>query len=190
MNITLRKASALQNRINETINDIRIETYVDLNEFQDAKEVLATANQTLFDNDARRQQLLLTLYTVRSLVAAANSASGVDLKLATAAFIDKRIAQLDPIAHLPERESLDIINGRLAKIKAQEPSSRSRLYGDQDSVKTSVVDSDQIKLIKQEILSLKKQKQTINDEVLELNIKTEIPLSDESVAILTAEGIL
>jgi hypothetical protein len=41
-----------------------------------------------------------------------------------------------------------------------------------------------------EIKNLKKQKQKINDEVLELNIKTEIPLSEDVVATLTAEGLI
>jgi hypothetical protein len=40
------------------------------------------------------------------------------------------------------------------------------------------------------VLNLKKQKQQLNDEVLELNIKTEIPLSEDVVASLQAEGLL
>ena len=49
---------------------------------------------------------------------------------------------------------------------------------------------EQIDQAKGEILNLRKQKQKINDEVLELNIKTEIPLSDDVVAILQAEGLI
>jgi hypothetical protein len=40
------------------------------------------------------------------------------------------------------------------------------------------------------VLNLKKQKQKLNDEILELNIKTEIPLADDTVATLQAEGLL
>jgi hypothetical protein len=39
-------------------------------------------------------------------------------------------------------------------------------------------------------LNLKKQKQQLNDEVLELNIKTEVPLSDDTVATLQVEGLI
>ena len=191
MNITLRKASALQNRINETIADIRINPYVTLNEFQNPGVMLLDAKNALFENDTRRQRLLLTMYTIRSLVAAANSASGVDLKLATAAYIDKRIVQLNELAGLQPQESMDVILGQLAKLKAQEAVTKRSMYGyDDGGVKTTVIDDEQIKRFKQEILNLKKQKQGINDEVLALNIKTEIPLSEESVAILTAEGLL
>ena len=191
MNITLRKASALQNRINETIADIRINPYVTLNEFQNPNSMLLDAKNALFENDTRRQRLLLTMYTIRSLVAAANAASGVDLKLATAAYIDKRIVQLNELAGLQPQEPLSVIEGQLAKLKAQEAVTKRSMYGyDDGGVKTTVIDEEQIKRFKQEILNLKKQKQGINDEVLALNIKTEIPLSDESVAILTAEGLL
>ena len=191
MNITLRKASALQNRINETIADIRMNPYVTLNEFQDPHTMLINAKNALFENDTRRQRLLLTMYTIRSLVAAANSASGVDLKLATAAYIDKRIVQLNELANLQPQEPLSVIEGQLAKLKAQEAVTKRSMYGyDDGGVKTTVIDDEQIKRFKQEILNLKKQKQGINDEVLALNIKTEIPLSEESVGILTAEGLL
>ena len=49
---------------------------------------------------------------------------------------------------------------------------------------------EQIAQAKAEVLNLKKQKQQLNDEVLELNIKTEIPLSEDVVASLQAEGLL
>jgi hypothetical protein len=53
-----------------------------------------------------------------------------------------------------------------------------------------VLSRDQIGQAKAEVLSLKKQKQKLNDEVLELNIKTEIPLSEDVVQTLQAEGLL
>jgi hypothetical protein len=53
-----------------------------------------------------------------------------------------------------------------------------------------VLGLEQIAQAKTEILSLKKQKQKINDEVLELNIKTEIPLTEDVVAVLQAEALI
>ena len=55
---------------------------------------------------------------------------------------------------------------------------------------TGVLGLEQIAQAKAEVLSLKKQKQKINDEVLELNIKTEIPLSEDVVAVLQAEDLI
>ncbi len=190
MNITLRKANAIQNSINEVIKHIDIKTSIDLNEFQDVELELQKANTVLFRNDARRQRLLLALYNIRGLVGSANAQSGIDMKLATSAFLDKRIAQLEPLAKLEVVTDLAVINGKLDKIRNDKSENRRSIYGYNDHVTTSVVSDEQLTQIKAEISNLKKQKQKANDEVLELNIKTEIPLTDEVVKTLQDEGIL
>ena len=189
MNISLRKASALQNSINDAIKGIKITTSIDLNEFQDVAQELKNANDTLFNNDSRRQRLLLALYNIRGLVGSANAQSGIDLKLATAAFVDKRVAQLEGLVVDPVT-NLAVINGKLDKIKNSKEESRRSLYGISDTVSTTVIGHEQLDVISAEIKNLKKQKQKINDEVLELNIKTEIPLSEEVVATLQSEGLI
>ena len=190
MNITLRKANAIQNSINETIRNIEVNTSLELNEFQDPVAELQRANETLFVNDSRRQKLLLALYNIRGLVAVANASSGVDQHLTKAAFIDKRVAQLEELARADVVGDLAVINGKLEKIKARPSDARQSVYGYNDTVTTGIVAREQLDQIKAEIKNLKKQKQKINDEVLELNIKTELPLSDDTVATLTAEGLL
>ena len=190
MNITLRKANALQNSIQEAMKSIRVETSVDLNEFQDPNLVLTDANNKLFDADNRRQKLLLAVYNIRGLVGTANAASGIDVNLAKAAFIDKRIGQLEEIASLKPHTDISVIQGKLEKIKNRKEESRASLYGRDDTVSTSVVSQEQINMAKAEIQNLKKQKQKINDEILELNIKTEIPLSDDVNELLKTEGLL
>jgi uncharacterized protein YdcH (DUF465 family) len=189
MNITLRKANAVQNSITETIRGIEIKTTIDLNEFQDPTAELLSANNLLFANDTRRQRLLLALYNIRGLVGAANAQSGIDTKLATAAFVDKRVTQLEELTAVKPVTDLAVINGRLDKIRNRKDESRS-IYGRDETVSTSVVSAEQLTQIQAEIRNLKKQKQKINDEILELNIKTEIPLSEEIVQTLTAEGLL
>lgn len=189
MNISLRKANAIQTSINESIRSIDIVTNIDINEFQNVAETLQAANNKLFENDARRQKLLLSLYNIRGLVGAANAQSGIDTKLATAAFVDKRVAQLEELSSNKPVTDLAVLNGRLEKIRNRKDESRS-IYGRDEVVSTSVISEDQLKQIRDEIKNLKKQKQKINDEVLELNIKTEIPLSDEVINTLQIEGLL
>ena len=191
MNLTLRKANAVQSSITEAIKSIEIKTTVELNEFQAVDAELEKANATLFANDARRQKLLLALYNIRGLVGTANASAGIDLSLAKAAFVDKRISQLDELAKAEVITDLAVITGKLEKIKNDKSeTARSRIYGYTDTVSTSVVSAEQLASIKNEIKNLKKQKQKLNDEVLELNIKTEIPLSDDVVATLQAEGLI
>ena len=76
------------------------------------------------------------------------------------------------------------------KIRNRKEESRASLYGRDDTVSTSVIGIEQVDQAKTEIKNLKKQKQKLNDEILELNIKTEIPLTDEVVATLQAEGLV
>ncbi len=190
MNISLRKAAALQSSINDAIKSIEIKTEVELNEFQNVVAELQAANTKLFENDARRQRLLLALYNIRGLVGTANAQSGVDLKLATAAFVDKRLAQLDEFSKAKPVTSLDVINGKLEKVRNDKSESRSRIYGYNDTVTTSVFSQEQLDQITAEIRNLRKQKQKLNDEILELNIKTEIPLSEDVVKTLQAEGLV
>jgi hypothetical protein len=145
----------------------------------------------LIENDGRRQKLLLALYNIRSLVGAGNAQCGIDLALSKAAFIDKRIAQLEDFAGSDAMTDLSVLSGKLEKIKnRKDDGGRASLYGYGDTVTTSVVTQDQIDQAKTEIKNLKKQKQKLNDEILELNIKTEIPLGEDAVATLTAEGLI
>ncbi len=190
MNITLRKANAVQNSINDAVKNIKVELNVELNEFQNIEEVISKANNDLVANDGRRQALTMALYNIRALVGTANASSGIDTALAKAAFIDKRIAQLEQLAGANEITALDVIKGKLEKIKSLKDEARSRMFGYGDTVTTSVLAKEQITQAKTEILNLKKQKQKLNDEILELNIKTEIPLREEVVKTLQAEGLL
>ena len=191
MNITLRKANAVQHSITEAIKNIKIDLTVEINEFQSVEDVITKANSTLVENDSRRQKLTMALYNIRALVGTANSASGIDTALAKAAFVDKRIGQLEELAKATEIMALDVIKGKLDKIRNNKSeSTRSRIYGYSDTVTTGVLSLEQIAQAKGEVLSLKKQKQKINDEVLELNIKTEIPLTEDVVAVLQAEALI
>lgn len=187
MEITLRKASSLQNQIREVISSIDLVTSIQLNEFHDIESELSRANVTLFEQDARRQRLLLALYTIRGLVGSANAQSGIDINLAKAAFLDKRIIQLGDIVRLQPVEKLSVIKGRIEKIRNNSES--ASMYG-RDTITTTVVSEDQLNQTKKEIMNLKRQHQRLMDEILALNVKTEIPLSEDIVKTLTSEGLL
>jgi hypothetical protein len=187
MNISLRKAAALQNAIQDTIRSIKVEPVIRVNEFVNPERVIVDANTTLVENDGRRVALSIAYYNIRSLVGAANTACGINMKLATAAFVDKRIAQLAELTDSGVRD-IDVVSRRLDKIRTTETT--SHLYGREETVQTSVLTEDQAAAFKSELQALKKQKQTLNDEILELNIKTEIPLGEHTVTTLKNEGLI
>lgn len=189
MNITLRKANALQNAILDAIRAIKIKTAIEVNEFQDVGAELASAVEELYQNDKRRSDLYIAYYNIRALVGTANVNGDVNLKLSQCAYYDKRIAQLQELVDSAEVTDLDIINGKLEKIRTRPADARSSFYAS-DAVTTGVLTRAQIDQFKETLRKCKKEKQKLNDEILEANIKNEIPLSDDVVAVLTAEGIL
>ena len=190
MNFTLRKANAIQNGINEVMRSVKLEQNVEFNEFQDPAVEMHKRNTDFFAADKRRADLLMAQFAIRGLVGAANATSGVDAKLTQAAYIDKRIGQLESVATGSEMTEMSIIVGKLDKIRNRKEESRASLYGRDDTVQSSVLTKEQIDAAKGMIRELKKQKQVLNDEVLELNVRTEITVQADVEEILRAEGLI
>ena len=190
MNITLRKANALQTAITDASKGIKLDLTVEFNEFQDPAVALPALNAEFFANDKRRADLLTAQYSIRGLVGAANATSGVDAKLTQAAYIDKRIGQLETIGSATEMTELTQLVGKLEKVRARAPDARASLYGREDTVSTGLITKDQIAAAKAMVRDLKKQKQVLNDEILELNVRTEITLPSDVEAVLRTEGLI
>lgn len=188
MNITLRKANNIQHAINEAIRGISIDTKVSVNEFQDPELILTEANKTLLENDRKRALLLTVLYNIRGLVDQANHESGINLLLTKSALAEKRINQVSQLAGAEPVTELVVIQGKLEKLRNSE--TKSRIYGYDESVSTGVVSKADIDSFKKEVAELKKQRQKYADEILHLNVKTEIPLSEDAVKILTEFEII
>ena len=191
MKLTLRKANAVQLAINDIVKGLKFDNTVALNEFQDAEAVLQAATARFMANVTRRKSLVETLRDIRLAVGTANHQAGIDRRLTEIAHLEKQIQFFNGLAQADTlRDSMDVVKGKLDKIRNRKEESRASLYGRDDTVTTSVLYKEQIDGIKTEIKNLKKQKQKLNDSILELNIKTEIPLTEDTVKVLTDEGIL
>jgi len=190
MKLSLRKANALQNAIQEQIKTIEMTVSVSINEFQEINPTLTKARDTLIINDARRKSLLQVLYTIRAQIGNANDAVGVSQRLSQSAYIDKRLAQLKTLTDSTVSEVEVVLMGKLDKIRNRPADSRHSLYGSQDEVHTGVLTTEQVSTFKAEVAALKKDKQNLNDQVLELNVRTEIDLDQTSIDVLTSETLL
>ncbi len=190
MKITLRKANALQTAINDVIKGIEFNTSVSINEFQDPTEVITASEAVFAKNMQRRDALYSALYELRKLVSKGNDVSEISQKLADVAFLEKQISFFSGLASKPVRESDAVITGKLEKIRNRKEESRASLYGRDDTVDTSILLQDDIDGFRKLVAHAKKQKQRLQDEILEMNVRTEIPLSETSVNTLTSEGII
>jgi hypothetical protein len=188
MNITLRKAAALQNAINETLKGLEVTVTVTVDEFQDADSVIAAKWGEVNETVVRKTALLDVLYAVRKGVAAANAAAGVTELLADAAQLDKRIQLQGQLAGATVQLEPAVLNGRLERLREQ--TGETRLYRSASGVETGVFTEAEVAAAKVELADLKKLKQALQDRLLELNVGTTVSLSDKSVIVLQQEGLL
>lgn len=190
MNISLRKASALQNSINEAIKSVNLITEVSINEFQNSETTVADALIKFKSDLVRRDSLVSALYEIRKAVGVANNSNGVNMRLADIAHLEKQIQSYSALAGKEVRENWEVINGKLDKIRNRKDDSRASLYGHSDTVSTSVLDAADIKGFKDLVAEAKKAKQKLQDEVLELNVRSDITLSERTTQTLVSERLL
>ena len=189
MKISLRKANALQASINEAIKNIRLESEIRINEFQNAEVELAKANAEFVANLERKVALTNALYAIRKEVATGNVTASIDIRLTEVANIEKNIQIYTEAVNRPVREDVVVLNGKLDKIRARGAESHS-LYGRSDEVATGVVTESDIDGWRKFLAAAKKEKQRLQDQILEANVRTEITLDEHVVKLLTAEGLL
>jgi hypothetical protein len=188
MNISLRKANALQNSINEVIKSLESSPVVSLNEFQDAEQEIAQVRDQVMDRLATRKYLYTALYEIRQSVSAANHNSGIDTKLSQVAHQDKLIQLYSVLAEQKVREPSAVVAGKLEKIRTRAESSRLAFY--ESNVDTSVFTQEDLDSFRKEVAQLKKSKQKIQDAILELNVRIEIVLSESTKNVLTSQGLV
>jgi len=186
MKITLRKASALQNAINDTLKSIELKSEVSLNEYQDAESLITAARVKLFAQVERKVNLHVALYDIRNAVAVANHTQNVGGNLTEVARIEKDIQVFSSLAAKAVREDAVVIAGKMEKLKTRKEDSYYRA----DGVDTSVLMQDDLDRVKTIVADLKKNKQQFQDMILETNVRTEIELGEKAEATLRSEGLL
>jgi Cu/Ag efflux pump CusA len=188
MKITLRKANALQLAIGEAVKTISIETDVKINEFQHGEAEIARIAAEFRENLVRRDRLVEAMYAIRKSVSTTNARAGVDVKLADVAHLEKQVQFYNGLAGKKVREAANVVEGQLTKLRDSKDDSRRSIYGYASTVDTSVLTAEDIKSFRTAAANAKKAKQKLQDELLEINVRTEIEIAD--VDFLTAEGLL
>lgn len=186
MKISLRKANALQHSINEVIRDLEFNASVSINEFEDWAKQVQVANDTFQDNFQKRDYLTKVLFRIRKDVAVANVENGISDRLADVALLEKRIQYANEVATKQVRLSDEVIAGRVEKLKTREDDR----YGYRDAVDTTVFSDENIEIARNNVRKYKREKQKLQDELLELNVRTEIELDVFSVEILEGLGLI
>lgn len=193
MDISLRKANALQLAITEALKGLKLEATLTLSIYEPEAE--ATVSEALAAwEKARgtRAKLFDALYEIRRKVGVANDAAGIDAHLAEIARLEKDAQFLSSLVGLAPRESREVLAGRIQRLKTREdaPNPRYGAQGLQETVSVSLFEAEAIEGFKAELRQVKRRKQALQDALLELNARTTISLSKEAVAVLRAEDLL
>jgi len=189
--INLRKANALQSEIRKAISSSGVSDTVSITEY--TTDIAGGVEKAMddFANDVTRKVALNTaLFNIRKSVAQANANNGISDILADVELIDAKMAVYSNIATKEVAKSVTEIVARIEKMKTN-PTNESRIYGDRyNNVETSVVEQNTIDHAKQMVKQLKREKQTLQDKLLALNVNTVINISVADEMVLKVEGIL
>ena len=186
MKISLRKANALQTAISEALAGLDFATEVAINEFEKPTAKIAEKQDSFFKNEQRRAALLDAQYQIRENVKQENSSNGIDDRLVKVARLEKDVSFYSRFMKMEPALDNDVIVGKLGKLKGQ----AEAYYGREEAVRTTIFTTEVIVDFKGKVSSLKKNKQALQDELLELNVRNEIELTANTVAVLKAENIL
>jgi hypothetical protein len=192
--INLRKANALQSEIRKAISSSGVSDTATITEY--TKDIAGGLEKAMADyaSDVMRKLALNTaLFNIRKSVAQANASNGISDILADVELIDAKITVYSAVATKAVAKSLDEITSRVEKLKATptDASRASAIYGDRYStVETSVVEQSTIDGAKLNVKQLKREKQTLQDKLLALNVNTVINIDTVDEMVLKVEGIL
>ena len=186
MQVSLRKANALQVAINESLKGLEFKADISINEFQDPAKEIELAKQKFDRNVQRRWNLIGALYDIRTKVANANAANNIDNLLADLARLEKDLVFFAPFAKANVQTDLKVIGGKLEKIANRTEDS----YYAKAEVETSIFAEDDLNTYRTYLSEFKKKKQALQDTLLEVNVRTTIELATGTVEVLKAEDIL
>jgi hypothetical protein len=192
--INLRKANALQSEIRKAISSSGVSDTVSITEYTaDVAGGLEKAMADFATDVTRKVALNTALFNIRKSVAQANAKNGVSDILTDIELIDAKMAVYSNVATKQVAKSLSEITARIEKLKATptDASRASAIYGDRYSnVETSVVEQSTIDGAKAIVKQLKREKQTLQDKLLALNVNSMIGIDLTDEMVLKLEGIL
>jgi hypothetical protein len=131
------------------------------------------------------------LFNIRKSVSRANASACISDILADVELIDAKMAVYNAVATKSVATSLNEINARIRKLTVVPQDASARIYGDRfSSVVTSVVEQSTIDGAKLNVKQLKREKQTLQDKLLTLNVNTTIDIDTVDEMVLKVEGIM
>lgn len=191
MELSLRKAHALQEKIIEEINLSSIKGAIQITELDSVDEMMTSGLAELNEALEKKLSLFNFLYLIRLRVSEKNIGE-INQALAELASIDKLIKLYKDLSSVGQYGLASLnpeqIRKRFELVKERRgtTSSSSAI----DTLTVNLISKDMLKSFDDNIRSLKLKKEKIQDKLIELNIRLTITLSDDECDFLKKYNLL
>lgn len=197
--ITLRRASRIQESINDMLNGMKLVNEVSVSIFEkDPKAVLDAAEAALVNAIDRIERMTSILAAIRAATAAANvgdadgrETGSIAALLAEKAVVERRLQVLKGIGGrrgtMGTRLADDDVTRRL-EISRQRYEKAD--FSDDGSVEFGVISAQTLAMISSKQMDAKRRLDVISERLLELNAATVIEIDDRDLAWLQEIGVV
>lgn len=192
MKINLRKAAVVQQTILDEIKRIGTEkTSVSVSLFEANIEGKLDEQLTkVVDTNRKVGRLLEANRFLRANVARKNAEVGIADYLAEESYLASAEARLKALSEVDARQQLTSLQQEIDARKSSKESERMSIYGRSEySVEVNVVPVEVIVKAKTELEGIRKRRRKIKDEMVALNVRTEIEVPEQVALVLTELGL-
>ena len=194
MQINLRKASALQSYIQSLIRSTGVDTRASFEDRENVAEEMTEAISEWRTNLERKTDLINVLFGIREKVGVANAECGLNTKLTEFRRVSEQKDLIEEVVDGRRGRMLTIeqVIDKLTKMEERLENAKEAIFGRSRDIEvyTELLNKEDLDSYRKEIRSLKKLQRSINEEVLELNIRTHIVLSEAEVQVLRDEDLV
>jgi hypothetical protein len=191
MKINLRKAAVVQQQIQEEVKRIGSEKSsitVSLYDTDISARIAAQAEKYKLNNQ-RVSRLLDVNRFLRDVVARKNAEAGIVGYLAEDAMLSTFETRLRGMTELQTSISQTALEKEIASRIATITSERN-LYGrNEHNIDVNVIDEAFVESAKQELEQVRRRRRKIKDEMVSINVRTEIDVPEQVALVLTELGL-
>lgn len=193
--VTLHKALRIRTAVDEKLKSFEVKPVVTLDIDSDAvrtnvSDVIDAARLEVQSRLERYRSLNRAFANLRTAIAAANVANGVEQLLAEQGGVEREINKLKGLVDGQRTDVGSLSNKITRKIEALKAPSQSYGYHDDDTMAVNVLSADDVKGFQELLMQLRRDKERLEDERAAINHRTDIVIGEGDHAALVEHGIV
>lgn len=183
MNITIRKAKDLRDSLWTAINDMEFVTQFEMTEFQMPVNTIAAVEETFAKNLINRDAMLLAMYELEKHIEKGYSMSEIGNMMADIDLLKNQIEFFKDLSTRPVIDDMTTITGKLDKI-------RKSTTADFSTLTVNVLTKEDVTGFASVLAQSKRSMQQLEDQILEMSLRTEFTVSEQTINTLKENGII